>query len=164
MALVFQLALLCSLQLISAQVLNEIGRLYIPDTGIPGAENAAIDYENNRIFVASGSNTSVNSFDFEIDETVTTADINPSVNILIEPAFDDLGLDPVTIQDITCVAMSSRGYIMATVVPMNHSITNGWIAFIDPANQTVFHLLEMEDCFLPDHVIATSDGNVIWFR
>ena len=131
--------------------------------GIPGAENAAIDYENNRIFVASGSNTSVNSFDFDIDDNVTTADIVPSVNILIEPAFDALGLEPpeLGIQDITCVAMSSKGYILATVVPMNHSITNGWLAFINPTNQSVFHLLEMEDCFLPDHVISTFDGDTI---
>ena len=125
-------------------------------TDIPGAENSAIDTVNNRIFSADGFDKSVNSFDFAIDENVTFADITPSKNILLEPAFSDLGLDNVSIEDITCVAISSKGYVLATIVPVEHYENNGWLAFINPANQTVFHLLEMPDCFLPDHVMSKS--------
>ena len=157
--------LLCILftifQCISGQVLHQIGRLYIPNAGVPGAENAAVDYDTNRIFVADGSDTSVNSFNFSINENVTEAIIEQSVKILIEPAFEDLGFDPVDIQDITCVSKSHKGYILATVVPMNHSITFGWIAFINPTDQAVFHMMELEDCYLPDHVSTTPDGDII---
>ena len=157
----FHCILFTIFQCISGQVLHQIGRLYIPNAGVPGAENAAVDYDTNRIFVADGSDTSVNSFNFSINENVTEAVIEQSVNILIEPAFTDLGFDPVDIQDITCVSKSHKGYILATVVPMNHSITFGWIAFINPENQSVFHLMELEDCYLPDQVSTTPDGDII---
>ena len=65
------------------------------------------------------------------------------------------------IADITCVAMSPKQYVIATVVPVDHSINDGWLAFIDPSNQSVFNLFKMKDCFLPDHVTTTNDGNII---
>jgi len=145
-----------------SQVLTHIGRMYFPDSKIPGAENSAIDYDTDRVFSADGYHKSVNSFEFILDDNLTSAETIPSVNILIEPAFAELGLDPVELEDITCVAMSyAKGYILATVVPTNYTYLNGWLAFIDPRNQTVFHLLEMPECYLPDHVTMTADGSVI---
>eukprot|EP01083_Nonionella_stella_P284865 969738_1 len=55
----------------------------------------------------------------------------------------------------------AKGYVIATIVPVNHSVNNGWLAFIDPTNQTVFNLFEMNNCFLPDHVTTTYNGNII---
>jgi len=145
-----------------SQVLTHIGRMYFPDSKIPGAENSAIDYDTDRIFSADGYHKSVNSFEFTLNENLTSADTTPSVNILIAPAFEELGLPPINISDITCVAMSyAKGYLLATVVPTDPAFNFGWLAFIDPINQTVFHLLEMAQCFLPDHVTMTSDGNAI---
>lgn len=131
---------------------------------IPGAENSAIDYQTNRIFVADGYDKSVNSMEFDLNQNLTYANITASKNILLEPAFEELDVNngSLNISDITCVAMNyEKGYVVTTIVPANHAITNGWIGFIDPMNQTVFHLMEMEDCFLPDHVTTTYSGDII---
>ena len=70
--------------------------------------------------------------------------------------------DNQTIHDITSVTWSFKDdLILATIVPSDYAINTGWLAFIDPYDLTIENMTQLFDCFLPDMITTTNDGNTI---
>eukprot|EP01083_Nonionella_stella_P163073 535877_1 len=147
----------------NGDIINPIADFWIPDIGIPGAESIAIDTVNQRIFAADPASSAVHIFDFAFDDgDFTSATITETETpIDIKTAF--LNMDsPITVKDITSIVYSSEGgYVAACVAPESHAQTPGWLAFISTSTLDVFNLLEMPDCYLPDHVSVTNNGNTL---
>ena len=80
--------------------------------------------------------------------------------------FLDFGFQNNTIEDITSVECIERSIVpdilLAAIVTDEYWIENGYLAMIEaiePYNLT--NLIELTDCFLPDHITTAKDGDYI---
>eukprot|EP01083_Nonionella_stella_P094460 265006_1 len=145
-----------------ADVVNKIGRFYIKDIGFPGAENIAIDTDNNRIFTADGASLGVNILKYTLSSNISSANISLEKIISFETEFASWMPDRnISILDVTSVKYSPNGYVLAAVVPEDVALDYGWLAFINSTTLNVFHLLEIDLCYLPDQISLTHDGATI---
>eukprot|EP01083_Nonionella_stella_P307306 1079555_1 len=159
------LRLICCIvisELCSAEVLNQIGRFYIENIGFPGPENVAIDTNNNHMFAADPSSIAVNILSYTLSSDLSYATISFQKAIDLQTVFDELLPDTnTTLSDVPSIAYSPTGYVVAAVIPEDHAITPGWLAFITLDTLEVFHLLQIDLCYDPDHISITSDGSRI---
>merc|ERR1719361_2823004 len=87
------------------------------------------------------------------DETHNaTLDIERTIDIQ-EEASSYFKLDYMT-----SVAYTPRGYMVASLIPLNYAQATGWLAFIDTESEYISHFVALEECFSPKHVVSTSDG------
>eukprot|EP00484_Ammonia_sp_Unknown_P013020 CAMPEP_0197074234 /NCGR_PEP_ID=MMETSP1384-20130603/211006_1 /TAXON_ID=29189 /ORGANISM="Ammonia sp." /LENGTH=606 /DNA_ID=CAMNT_0042513075 /DNA_START=51 /DNA_END=1871 /DNA_ORIENTATION=+ len=148
-------------------VLQQVGRIYIPDSGITGAENIAIDIDIDRIFAADGENLGLNVIDFEISSDDDDDDNTVSLSYVetmyfTSQDFLDFGHENITIEDVTSVEYNSmKGYLVACIVPTDYALRNGYVAIVDPIELKLTNLVELDGCFLPDHVYITNHGNLL---
>ena len=147
----------------NAKLLNQIGRLYIPNVGINGAENVGIDVHSKRIFAADGGNfVGVVVMNYSISSDLTNMDIDFEGRIeLANIVGQFINGDTNTIYDVPSLSVSSNGYLLATCAPVNYARDEGYLVFINMTTLEVFNVIKMDNCYLPDHVSTTHDGNNI---
>ena len=162
------LTILLQLTIIHCNVITKVGRIYLPDDiGPGGAESIAIDTDHSLIFSANGANITIDVTSFDASEdNLEDGDVPMDFvqSIDIQSAMDEF-FDGVTIGDITSVTYTSErgddGYVLAALVPTDVAESVGYVAFVDPEEQEIVNILQLTDCFLPDHVTTTSDGDHI---
>eukprot|EP01083_Nonionella_stella_P276384 939076_1 len=146
----------------SSTVLNQIGRLYIPNSDFTGAENVAIANEAQRFFAADGANVGLNVVNFALSNDYKTMDMTYEDTIFFSfEDFLDFGYENITIHDVTSVDYSPKGYLVTCIVPTDYYMSYGWLAFIDPNTLEFLNLIQLPECYLPDHVTTAKDGNLI---
>merc|ERR1712154_200118 len=109
-----------------------------------------------------GITIDVTSFNVSAEDGEVLMEFVQSIDV--QSAMDEFFTN-VVIDDITSVtysrSRSSGGTVIAALVPEDVAKSVGYVAIIDAEEQEIVNILELTDCYLPDHVTTTSDGNHI---
>jgi len=109
-----------------------------------------------------GITIDVTSFNVSVEDGEVPMEFVQSIDV--QSAMDEFFTN-VVIDDITSVtysrSRSSGGTVIAALVPEDVAESVGYVAIIDAEEQEIVNILELTDCYLPDHVTTTSDGDHI---
>eukprot|EP00484_Ammonia_sp_Unknown_P024484 CAMPEP_0197024266 /NCGR_PEP_ID=MMETSP1384-20130603/4854_1 /TAXON_ID=29189 /ORGANISM="Ammonia sp." /LENGTH=1024 /DNA_ID=CAMNT_0042452623 /DNA_START=89 /DNA_END=3163 /DNA_ORIENTATION=- len=136
-------------------LLQQIGTLYPPNAFIDDVNSIAIDTENANIYA---TNTASGTIDIISYSQCTSSDdcqltITRSIDIQLQssPYF--------ALDYITSISYTPKGYMVATLIPLNYAKLTGWLVFIDVDTMYIDQFIPLKYCYSPKHIISTSDGN-----
>ena len=137
-------------------LLQEIASLYDIDAFKDDVTSIAIDDAHRKVYSAntvSGTIDIVALNEADDDGHAASLDIERTIDVQ-EESSTYFKLDYMT-----SIAYSPRGYMVASLIPLNYAQATGWLAFIDTETEYISHFIELEECYSPKHVVATPDGN-----
>lgn len=150
----FVLFLLFCIHCISAvdppPLLKELNTFYPNDLYLDDVNNIALDPTTNDLYATNTASGTIDILSFSPSDG--SMSVIRSIDVILQssPYFK--------LDYMTAITFSPKGYMVASLIPLNYAQNAGWLVFIDVTTKYIAKFIELKYCFAPKHLISSSDG------
>ena len=144
----------------SGNLINKIGRYYIPDVSIDSCESIRVDPDLQRMYTINDYNDGIDVMNYTVSDDLTSVNVNFDsfinfTNIIDNYYPSDLIFN-ITEVDITALLLTQDGYLLVTIAPLKSAQYVGYLVIINKMSLNIVKIVKLDECFYPNDVSVTS--------